>query len=80
MAYALGGRDGQALAMQTPTPPLAAPTGANGQWYRECRGCGEERIDIYKEAPGPHRCKQRARRVTTQPLLVGARCRPGGGC
>jgi hypothetical protein len=26
MAYAQGGRDGQALAMQTPTPPLAAPT------------------------------------------------------
>jgi hypothetical protein len=25
MADALGGRDGQALAMQTPTPPLAAP-------------------------------------------------------
>jgi hypothetical protein len=27
--------------------------GANGQWYRECRGCGKERIDIYKEGPRP---------------------------
>jgi hypothetical protein len=26
MAYAQGGRDGQTLAMQTSTPPLAAPT------------------------------------------------------
>jgi hypothetical protein len=27
--------------------------GANGQWYRECRGCGKQRIDIYKEGPRP---------------------------
>jgi hypothetical protein len=27
--------------------------GANGQWCRECRGCGKERIDIYKEGPRP---------------------------
>jgi hypothetical protein len=27
--------------------------GANGQWYRECRDCGKERIDIYKEGPRP---------------------------
>jgi hypothetical protein len=27
--------------------------GANGQWYRECRGCGKERIDWYKEGPPP---------------------------
>jgi hypothetical protein len=26
MAYSQGGHDGQALAMQIPTPPLAAPT------------------------------------------------------
>jgi hypothetical protein len=27
--------------------------GANGQWYRECRSCGKQRIDIYKEGPRP---------------------------
>ena len=24
-----------------------------GGWYRECRGCGKQRIDIYKEGPRP---------------------------
>jgi hypothetical protein len=28
--------------------------GVNGQWYRECRGCGKERIDIHKEGPQAH--------------------------
>jgi hypothetical protein len=27
--------------------------GADGQRYRECRGCGKQRIDVYKEGPGP---------------------------
>jgi hypothetical protein len=27
--------------------------GAEGQRYRECRGCGKQRIDVYKEGPGP---------------------------
>jgi hypothetical protein len=28
----------------------AAP---DGQWYRECRSCGKQRINIYKEGPRP---------------------------
>jgi hypothetical protein len=27
--------------------------GADGRQYRECRGCGKQRIDVYKEGPGP---------------------------
>jgi hypothetical protein len=27
--------------------------GAEGQRYRECRDCGKQRIDIYKEGPRP---------------------------
>ena len=27
--------------------------GADGQRYRECRGCGKQRIDVYEEGPGP---------------------------
>jgi len=49
--------------------------GANGQWYRECRGCGKQRIDITRKAPGPRRCERRAR-IATPPLPAGPR-RPG---
>jgi hypothetical protein len=27
--------------------------GADGQVYRQCRGCGKQRIDVYNEGPGP---------------------------
>jgi hypothetical protein len=27
--------------------------GPDGQWYRECRDCGTELIDRYKEGPPP---------------------------
>jgi hypothetical protein len=27
--------------------------GPDGQWYRECLGCGAQRIDRYKEGPPP---------------------------
>jgi hypothetical protein len=29
--------------------------GPDGQWYRECRDCGTELIDRYKEGPRPPR-------------------------
>jgi hypothetical protein len=27
--------------------------GTDGQWYRECRDCGRQLIDRYKEGPPP---------------------------
>jgi hypothetical protein len=26
---------------------------ADGQWYRECRGCGKQHINVYKEGAKP---------------------------
>ena len=54
--------------------------GADGQRYRECRGCGKQRIDVYKEGPGPM-WGGRPKRIAghTRSLLALATRRPGGG-
>jgi hypothetical protein len=40
---------------------------AEGQRYRECRGCGKQRIDVYKEGPGPCGTGRRERTASHNP-------------